>query len=64
MVVTMDKEDDVATRIPRTDAEEMKIAVKSIKPRITWNAKVRELVRGYLDTRAANAELAAKAEAQ
>ena len=63
MVVTMDKEDDVATRIPRAWADELKIIVKAEDPKKTWNAKVRELIRGYLDLRAANAELITNAEA-
>ena len=59
---------DVAVmKVPRAWAEELKIIAETEDPMKKWSAKAREIIRGYLDMRAANAEMmvkAAQAEAQ
>ena len=52
---------DAVVRVPREWAEELKNIAKAEDPKKTWGAKVRELIRGYLDMRAANVELMEKA---
>ena len=69
IVLTMSQQldGDAVVRVPREWAEELKIIAKAEDPMKTWGAKVREIIRGYLDMRAANAEMmvkAAQAEAQ
>ena len=63
MVLTVGQQldGDAVVRVPREWAEELKIIAKAEDPMKTWGAKVRELIRGYLDMRAANAELMEKA---
>jgi len=63
MVLTVGQQlaGDAVVRIPREWAEELKIIAKAEDPMKTWGAKVRELIRGYLDMRTANAELMEKA---
>ena len=69
MVLTVGQQldGDAVVRVPREWAEELKIIAKAEDPMKTWGAKVRSVIRGYLDMRAANVELmekAAQAEAQ
>ena len=63
MVLTVGQQldGDAVVRVPREWAEELKIISKAEDPMKTWGAKVREIIRGYLDMRSANAELVEKA---
>ena len=53
--------DVVAMKLPREWADELKIIAEAEDPLKKWPAKAREIIRGYLDMRAANAELMEKA---
>jgi len=57
----------VTLAIPEEWADELRKIAESEDPLKKWTAKAREILRGWLDMRAANADLfekAAKAEAQ
>ena len=57
---------DAVLRVPREWADELKAIAKAEDPKKKWSAKAREILRGWLDMRAANAglmEKAAQAEA-
>ena len=47
--------------IPYAWVEELKAIAESKDPLKKWTAEAREIIRGYLDMRAANAELMEKA---
>ena len=48
-------------KVPRAWAEELKIIAETEDPMKKWSSKAREIIRGYLDMRAANVELMEKA---
>ena len=48
-------------KVPREWADELKIIAEAEDPMKKWGAKAREVLRGYLDMRAANVELIEKA---
>ena len=54
-------------KVPQEWADELKKIAEAEDPLKKWPAKAREIIRGYLDMRAANVDLmeqAAQAEAQ
>ena len=63
MVLTVGQQldGDAVVRVPRAWVEELKVIAKAEDPMKTWGAKVREVLRGWLDMRTANAELMEKA---
>ena len=52
---------DAVLRVPREWADELKVIAKAEDPKKKWSAKARQVLRGYLDMRAANVELVEKA---
>ena len=52
---------DAVLRVPREWADELKRIAKAEDPKKKWSAKARQVLRGYLDMRAANADLMGKA---
>lgn len=51
----------VVMKVPREWANELKTIAEAEDPMKKWSAKAREIIRGYLDMRAANVELMEKA---